>query len=248
MGIPCPVFGGQGNSLQSCPYSLICILGSSFLPSHLHHQRINQITAAFIWGNTSSHHKIHLAQMKHISIPKQQGGWGILDLRLFGCALICRSLWRGIYGYSPWSNIIRHIYMRGKPIEYWLRKGTIGPRSGSPIWLSMRKIESFFISRLRRRFHNGSNILIGIDPITGYKSEHTIPRGLIIQLQHKGIFTWDKLIKDWHGNTPVWKDGYDLDFQVYWDGIWKSAIDQLSRSGIQRHGNKDHLLWTVSNF
>eukprot|EP00253_Pinus_taeda_P026277 PITA_26277 len=69
-------------------------------------KRINHITASFIWGGSSTQHKIHLAQMKHISIPKQQGGWGILDLRQFGCALICRSLWRGVFGCSPWSNII----------------------------------------------------------------------------------------------------------------------------------------------
>eukprot|EP00253_Pinus_taeda_P014926 PITA_14926 len=206
------------------------------------------ITASFIWGDTSSHQKIHLAQMKHITIPKQQGGWGILDLRLFGCALICRSLWRGIYGCSPWSNIIRLRYMKGRPIEYWLRKGTIGPRIGSPIWLSMRKIESLFISRLRWRIHTGSDILLGIDPLTSNQSDLTLPRGLISLFQHKGLYTWDKLIKDWHGSTPVWKDGRDLNLQDYWDGIWKTITDRLTGSGIQRHGNKDLLLWTISDF
>eukprot|EP00253_Pinus_taeda_P019806 PITA_19806 len=211
-------------------------------------QRINQITASFIWGGSSMHQKIHLAKLKHISIPKQQGGWGILDLRLFGCALICRSLWRGVFGCSPWSNIIRLRYMKGRPIEYWLRRGTIGPRLGSPIWHSMRKIESLFISRLRWRIHTGSNVLIGIDPLICNHSDLSLPRDLITLLQHQGFYTWDKLIKEWHGSTPVWKNGRDLNLQDYWEGIWKSITDLLTTSGIHRHGNKDQLLWTVSCF
>eukprot|EP00253_Pinus_taeda_P025007 PITA_25007 len=115
-------------------------------------QRLNKISANFIWGGSSTHQKIHLEKLKDISIPKQQGGWGIKDLRLFGCARICRSLWRGVFRCSPWSNIIRQRYMKVKHIEYWYRKGTIGPRNGSPIWLSMRKVEALFLSRLRWRF------------------------------------------------------------------------------------------------
>eukprot|EP00253_Pinus_taeda_P013002 PITA_13002 len=97
-------------------------------------RRLNQISACYIWGRKSTHQKFHLARMKDISIPKHQGGWGIKELRLFGQALICRTLWRGIFGTSPWSNILRHRYMKGKDIIYWYRKGLIGINSGSPIW------------------------------------------------------------------------------------------------------------------
>lgn len=70
-------------------------------------QRLNKITANFIWGGSSVHRKFHLAKMNVISIPKQFGGWGLKDLRQFGCALLCRTLWRGIFGNSPWSILIR---------------------------------------------------------------------------------------------------------------------------------------------
>ncbi len=110
--------------------------------------RINRITAYFIWGGSTKKQKMHLAKLDHISIPKRQGGWGIMNLRIFGRALLCRSLWRGIYAPSPWGKIIRIRYLKGKPVEFWYRRGIIGPRSGSPIWNSMRKIEPFFLSRL----------------------------------------------------------------------------------------------------
>lgn len=218
-----------------------------YIPTHII-RRLKQLSACFIWGGSSTHRKIHLANMKDISIPKQQGGWGIKDLRLFGCALTCRTLWRGIYGCSPWSNIIRQRYMKGKQIEYWYRKGTIGTRAGSPIWHSMKKVETLFLSRLRWQFHTSGNILIGIDPIVCGHFDLNFPRVLISQLQHQGIFTWDKLIKEWHGSTPIWMDSNDLNLQDLLAGIWKSLTDTLSGSGIHRHGISDQLQWTVSCF
>eukprot|EP00253_Pinus_taeda_P017747 PITA_17747 len=182
-------------------------------------RRLNQITACYIWGGSTNQHKIHLTKMKDISIPKQQGGWGIKDLRLFGCALICRTLWRGIYGSSPWSNIIRQRYMKGKSINFWYRKGNIG-----------------------------ANIFIGIDPIVCGLSDIILPRELITQLQHQGIFTWEKLIKDWQGSTPIWMESSDLNLQNILVGIWKSITDSLAGSGIHRHGTIEQLNWTVCGF
>lgn len=171
-----------------------------------------------------------------------------MNLRIFGRALLCRSLWRGIYAPSPWGKIIRIRYLKGRPVEFWFRRGIIGPRSGSPIWNKMRKIEPFFISRLRWRLYSSGSVHIGIDPLICNQSDINLPMGLIFQLQRQGIYTWDKLIKDWHGSTHVWKNGRDLHLQDIWDGIWKSITDQLNGSAIHRYGEKDQLLWTVSFF
>ncbi len=222
--------------------------------SHLYHLpssiicRLNQISACYIWGGKSTHQKFHLARMKDISIPKQQGGWGIKELRLFGQALICRTLWRGIFGSSTWSNIIRQRYMKGKDIIYWYRKGSIGINTGSPIWLIMKKIEAFFISHIRWRFHSGSNILIGIDPLTVGHKDLNIPDALIIQLHPQGYFTWNKLIKEWRGSTPVWLDSIDLHLQQPMADQWYAITESISMGGIHRFGISDHLNWTVSGF
>jgi len=112
----------------------------------------------------------------------------------------------------------------------------------------MRKIVPFFISRLRWRLFSGSSIHIGIDPFICNQSDINIPMGLITQLQRQGIYTWDKLINDWHGSTPVWKNGRDLNLHDLWDGIWNSITEQLNGSAIHRYGVKDQLLWTVCFF
>lgn len=91
------------------------------------------------------------------------GGWGLLDLRLFGKALLCKTLWRGIFEERPWSKAIQKKYLGRKDLSHWFRLGRIGSSYGSPIWLSLRKIESFFLENLIWRFQYGKKILIGKD-------------------------------------------------------------------------------------
>lgn len=171
-----------------------------------------------------------------------------MDLRIFNRALICRSLWRGVFGSTPWSSIIQIRYMKGRSIEHWLRKGSIGPRHGSPIWNSMRKVERFFLSRLCWRIHTGNKILINIDTLSGSLADLSIPADFNHMLQHHGIFTWEKLIKDWRGSSPIWKNEYELNLQNTWSERWITISDMLSGSGLHRHGKQDDIQWTVSRF
>eukprot|EP00253_Pinus_taeda_P017686 PITA_17686 len=93
-----------------------------FLPASIIH-KMNKISANFIWGGKSHQKKYHLSRMEKIASPKSLGGWGLLDLRIFDKALLCKSLWRGIFGDGPWSNTIKKKYMKGRDIEFWYRKG-----------------------------------------------------------------------------------------------------------------------------
>lgn len=156
-------------------------------------------------------------------------------------------MWRGIFGNSPGSNLIRQKYMKGKNIDFWYRLGVIGPRNGSAIWLSMRKIESYFLSRLRWRIYTGCSVLIGIDPILCGHGDIHIPKDLTSHLQRHGIFTWNKLISEWRDTSPIWKDGSALNLLDIMDGNWKSITNTLSRGSFHRHGPVDHLIWTVCN-
>lgn len=125
---------------------------------------MNKITANFFWGGQITAEKISSSKMEKISKPKNSGGWGLLDLRSSGKALLCKSLWRGIYGEGPWSNTIKMKYMGGKEMAHWYRLGRIGSKHGSAIWLSFRKIEHYFLKNLIWSFQSGSKIIIGIDP------------------------------------------------------------------------------------
>ena len=141
--------------------------------------------------------KYHLTKLRNITIQKDLGGWGIMDIRTFGKALLCKSLWRGINGDTLWSTSSRNKYMGNKDLIYWYRKGTIGYPQGSTIWLSFRKIESFFLQNLYWNIQNGRNVYIGFDHIVGIGENFIIPPNIIMAFHRKGIFTWSQIIAEW---------------------------------------------------
>lgn len=207
---------------------------------------MNKLTANFIWGGQTGKRKYRLSKLANISLPKSMGGWGLLDLRIFRKALLCRSLWRGIYEGRPWSNIIQKKYLGKKDISFWFRKGRIGFPSGSSIWLSLRKIESYFPGNLVWRFQSGKKILIGKDQFLSGAEVIEFPEPLLIFLPRKGFFYWDSLIAGWQGPVPIWKEagcmGMQGDIALQWDLI----RPRLRNCGIFRSANHDSLIWRNS--
>lgn len=195
-----------------------------FLPASIV-QKMNKISANFIWGGNKTKGSYHLTALDKISRPKSAGGWGLLDSRTFGKALLCKSLWRGIFGEGSWSNIIKVKYMRGKGLEYWYRLGRIGTKYGSAIWLSFRKLEKFFLKHLKWCLQSGSRILIGVDPILSGRERISILEKILLFLHYKGFFTWDKLIVGWHGPHPTWKSADDLGLPQSIKCLWTPVCD-----------------------
>lgn len=51
---------------------------------------INHPMANFIWAGANNRKKLHLIKLSNITLPKNIGGWGILDLHHFGEALLIK--------------------------------------------------------------------------------------------------------------------------------------------------------------
>eukprot|EP00253_Pinus_taeda_P021358 PITA_21358 len=87
---------------------------------HLPISIINKLTSTttnFIWGGSKNQSKFHLTKMHRITMPKNLGGWGLKDLRIFGKSLICKTLCRGIFGTGPWSVTIQQKYLKGRGLK-----------------------------------------------------------------------------------------------------------------------------------
>jgi len=200
----------------------------------------------FIWGGKAHQSKINLVRMDILARPRKLGGWGLINLKLFGKALLCKSLIRGIFGAGPCILMIQTIYLKGHSLEYWFRRGSIGIKTGSAIWNSYRKILSFFIENLRWRLFSGSSIFIGIDYMIN-ELHLLIPKNLSIYLHSKGYFTWDKLIREWSSSSPVWKDAVELSLSPHFGQLWTAVVQDLMHKGLRCSGNKDTLVWGDSN-
>jgi len=208
---------------------------------------LNNSPYFLIWGGKAHQKKFHLTRMEKIATPRSLGGWGLLDMRTFGKALLCRSLWRGIFGDGLWSNTIKNKYMKGRDIKHWYKKGRIGSKYGSAIWLSFWKIEHYFLKNLKWKFQMGSIIFIGIDPFVGGREAISIPKQLLCFFHRIGIFTWDKLISACHGPIPIWKEAYNLDMPAPMADLWNSTISYLKGYGFHRSGTTDYLVWSAPN-
>jgi len=216
------------------------------LPASIIHS-MNRISANFIWGAKADQGKVHLSKMDSISMPKKLGGWGLMDQRLFGKALVCKSMWRGIFGDGPWSAIIHQKYLKGRSLEHWFRSDLIGIKQGSAIWHNVRKNGKYFLKNLKWRMYSGRNIFIGIDSFAGYRGILPVPDPLLFALHRMGLFTWDKIIAEWRGLLPILKDADDIGLPVALLSSWDNVKDALGEGGIKRAEPEDNLVWSLSH-
>jgi len=166
-----------------------------------------------------------------------------MNIRNFGKALLCKSLWRGTNGDSLWSTSIRKKYMGNKELKYWYRKGTLGSPHGSAIWLSFRQIESFFLQNLSWNIQNGRNVHIGFDHIMHTGENFIVPPNIIMALHRKGIFTWSQIIVEWQEGTPIWKDPQELGLRGDLQQQWNNIMMTMRTSSICRMEGNDSLTW-----
>lgn len=208
-------------------------------------KKVNRIIANFIWSGRFNSPKIHLLKLDRITVPKNRGGWGLLDISLFGQALLCKSLTRALFGEGLWSKVIRRVYLQDKDLIYWYRRGGFRVCHGSAIWLGFKRVQHFFFRRLTWRLNKGTRVFIGTDSIYGMQENFIIPDDLLSFFHRSGWFTWEKLIHSWQGPILIWKTAQDLNIpdplRVYWTAITSS----LRSLGIFQSGSQDSLVWVI---
>ena len=74
--------------------------------------------------------------------------------------------------------------------------------------------------------HTGNRIFIGLDHIA-CSGNLLFPEDLIFTLHRIGVFTWDKLILDWNGLSPVWKDAHVIGLPAALHSSWNQIKASL---------------------
>ena len=169
-----------------------------------------------------------------------------MGLNLFCIALLCKSLWKAIFGNNIWRKVIEAKYLDNKDIIVWFRQGSFDPPHGSAIWRSFHKIELFFLKNLAWNFQSGKKILIGLDPLAGDVTDLPISQQLLHYLQHIGIFYWDQVIDKWLGSIPTWKTDEMMGLYGDLSSQWDKVIMYMKSRGIFISSEEDHLIWNGS--
>jgi hypothetical protein len=105
--------------------------------------KIQQLMANFLWRGANKTTGFHLSKWKNIAIPKEFGGWGIRNIFWIAKSLAAKSCWRGIFGNSLWSQILKGKYLKGVDLTSWIRKGNFKFPNASIIWKNFYVLFSY---------------------------------------------------------------------------------------------------------
>ena len=129
--------------------------------------KLRSLTFAFLWGSTSNKHRYHLSNWKHLSWPKENGGWDIKNLHWFNIALRLNFFWMVLQNDGLWHYVLISKYLKNLSVVAWLRGKNFNFRGVSVIWKGFLLTLPWLGRSLAWQVGNGHDVLVGIDPILG---------------------------------------------------------------------------------
>ena len=121
-------------------------------------------------------------------MPKEKGGWGILDLKTFSLSLIFKSMWRCLTTDGLWKDIINQKYLDQKNTEEILTLGMGETTCRLNIWKGFIKCWPHFSENIKWFFASGNKTLIGSQQILGLIMKNYLSCETIDNLNHTGYF------------------------------------------------------------
>ena len=224
---------------------LVYCLGLVPIPLSILH-KLRSIMFAFVWGSTGNNRKYHLINWQSLSWPKENEGWGFKNIYYFSTALRLKNLWMVLMNNSIWHRVLTSKYLKGLSVVDWLRRKTFGTRRVFVIWKGFLQTLPWMGCQVAWQVGNGSDVLIGIDPVIGVHTSSSLLDGLRSYLEDLNITTLSQA----HNTLP--------DSQSYWytadelciNGAWKDACDKYTRGqelcGIRLSSQSYTLLWAFN--
>ena len=144
---------------------------------------------------------------------KGAGGWGILNIEIFGKSLLMRSMWRSIHNDGIWRDIIRYKYMKLQNLEEAYLCGWRNKGKGSQIWKGFTKIWPSFREHLKWSFGKSQKIMIREVSIRGFLVDLSLGEQIINFLHKRGFLLMTQVIQHWQDGIPIWYDVEALGLQ-----------------------------------
>ena len=120
-------------------------------------------------------------------------------------------------GEGIWSHIVKHKYLKNRPVDEWLHLQVFTIQGTSYIWNGFIREISWITRCLGWKVGNGRSIRIGVDPIDGLRSGYVLLEYLMNYLEDYGITSLSHA-HNW-GTGPssrsYWLTADDLDLGGY---------------------------------
>ena len=67
--------------------------------------------SGFLWSGQQGKKNYHLVNWKTVCLPKDQGGLGVLDLKIMNIALLAKWLWKLFNEKGLWQSFLHAKYL-----------------------------------------------------------------------------------------------------------------------------------------
>ena len=126
--------GGRLVLVNSCLSSIPTFTMSFYKLTEETHKRMDSIRARFFWRGVSNSFKYHMVKWRDVCRPKDFGGLGVIDTRLFNICLLCKWHWR----MSQARNELWFRILKAKYIDIDHSNGC--SRNGSQFWRNLQGV------------------------------------------------------------------------------------------------------------
>ena len=176
-------------------------------------------------------------------MPKNMGGWGILNIRYFNSAILEKLLWHAIKGEGIWNNIVYTEYLYNDPLYLLYIRQLRLPRFASAIWKGFQKILNFFVDMLIWSFGNALDIIIGRDRICGMDKNAIPDQRMTLKLARRGIFFLSQTIHYWSIGVSVMKDADMLGLSGEDAQAWTTYVHRIKATCLYYDARGDRITW-----
>jgi len=207
--------------------------------------KIQHLMANFVWKGAYKTTGFHLTKWQDIAIPKEFGGWGIMDIFWIAKSLIAKYFWRGLFGNNIWSQILKSKYLKGIDLTSWIRGGIHKSTMASTIWKHFLCSLPLIKQWLAWHIGSGNQVVIGKDPFIGDSTYYKLSDPLIYSLNTHNIFSIAQATFPITPNSPtIWKIVIYIGLTRPMLDEWKKFITLLQSNGISLQNTKDKLVWS----
>jgi hypothetical protein len=213
--------------------------------SYLYYSQNPTTYGKFLWRGANKTTGYHLSKWQTIAFPKELGGWGIRNIYWFAKSLAAKSCWRGIFGNSLWSQILKGKYIKGVDLISWIRKGNFKYPIASNFWKNF--MSSFHIIKqwLAWQIGNEKQVILGKDPFIGDNSSFNLSETLIQLLNKKGIYSIAQAVDpNTLDNSQYWLNTNQLSLSRELSIEWNNYIAVLKSNGLSLNQSNDKLVWS----
>jgi hypothetical protein len=147
---------------------------------------IRRLIFLFLWKGQNAHGGPPLVKWNSIDAPKEMGGWGLKNLRLFSRALAGRNLWCLTLGNTLWVRVMNSKYFPTLSISDWFREPLKSPK-GSIVWKALVQAFPLVGNWTVCCIGNGEKVRLGEDPWLGAGNNYKLSQPLLLFLKDKNI-------------------------------------------------------------